>query len=485
MQISDILQSKQAKAIGAFLQKDITIQKNTTPEYLTTISIDPQRSVFHFYSKMDEEGSDIKHYIKNYTTPQFNDMFFEEFKCAIAEFITNMPADTVRKVTVVLPDSAVLTDTFKIPTLKGFGQTSKTLESTMAGLYRNYRELYVASQVLDQNKTFTTFGVVAVKAKIVSSIHAACLANRLTVTAVTYSSNALISGAALINPKLRNASYLMMDIKGVYTRFTFVVKGKTAGFYTVPFGREFLRKGKVTPEDMLFDHTYAELMVLTAREAAKNKKPKNAIEAEVLAADDEEEEEDWEAEMNAAAAAAEAVANAEATPEEEVVEVVEENVAEQEEDGESSAEMMGEAEQAEATMPELAFDPALDPALDPTLDPALLIKKTPRILPSFMKRPVPTTREGVAYENFRVLVKWALTLIQENDKITAAGKPEFVCVNIPRDLMHVLEPTNAELSENKIPFVPMPREGQSASVLANLELYAGFFPRQILPFGKF
>ena len=477
MQLSDILQSKQAKAIGAFLQKDITIQKNTTPEYLTTISIDPQRSVFHFYSQMDEEGSEIKHYIKAYTTPQFNDMFFEELKGAIAEFIANMPADAVRKVTVVLPDRAVLTDTFKIPTLKGFGQTSKTLESTMAGLYRNYRELYVASQVLDQNKTFTTFGVVAVKASIISSIHAACLANRLTVTAVTYSSNALISGAALINPKLRNASYLMMDIKGVYTRFTFVVKGKTAGFYTVPFGREFLRKGKITPEDMLFDHSYAELMVLTAREAAKNKKPKNAIEAEALDADDEEEEEDWEAEMNAAAAAAEAVANAEATTEEEVVEAVEENAAEQEEDGESSAEMMGEAERVEATMPELA--------LDPTIDPALLIKKTPRILPGFMQRPVPTTREGVAYENFRVLVKWALTLIQENDKITAAGNPEFVCVNIPRDLMHVLEPTNAELSENKIPFVPMPREGQTASVLANLELYAGFFPRQILPFGKF
>ena len=246
MQLSDILQSKQVKNIGAFLQKDITI-KNPNPEYLTTISIDPERSVFHFYSELgDESNSEIKHYIKGYTSAQFNDIFFEEFKGAIAEFIANMPANTIHKVSVVLPDNAVLTDTFKIPTLKGFGQTSKTLESTMAGLYRNYRELYVASQVLDQNKTFTTFGIVAVKASIISSIHAACLANRLTVTAVTYSSNALISGAALINPKLRNASYLMMDIKGVYTRFTFVVKGKTAGFYTVPFGREFLRKTKTS-----------------------------------------------------------------------------------------------------------------------------------------------------------------------------------------------------------------------------------------------
>lgn len=471
MQLSDILQSKQVKNIGAFLQKDITIQKNTPPEYLTTISIDPERSVFHFYSALGENATEIKHYIKSYTSAQFNDIFFEEFKGAIAEFIANMPANTIHKVSVVLPDNAVLTDTFKIPTLKGFGQTSKTLESTMAGLYRNYRELYVASQVLDQNKTFTTFGIVAVKASVISSIHAACLANRLTVTAVTYSSNALISGAALINPKLRNASYLMMDIKGVYTRFTFVVKGKTAGFYTVPFGREFLRKGKITPEDMLFDHSYAELMVLTAREAAKNKKRANEEAAEALADLDDDDDDDWEAEMNAALEAAAEVA--EAAEAVEAIEAGDENIPEPEEVEEASDEIMGEEVEPEESFHNVA------------LDPALVVKKTPRILPSFMKRPDPTTREGIAYENFRVLVKWALTLIQENDKITAAGKPEFVCVNIPRDLMHVIEPTNAELSENKIPFVPMPREGKTASVLANLELYAGFFPRQILPFGKF
>ncbi len=476
MQLSDILQSKQVKNIGAFLQKDISI-KNPNPEYLTTISIDPERSVFHFYSELGEEATEIKHYIKGYTSRQFNDIFFEEFKGAIAEFIANMPADTVRKVSVVLPDSAVLTDTFKIPTLKGFGQTSKTLESTLAGLYRNYKELYVASQVLDQNKTYTTFGIVAVKASIVSSIHAACLANRLSVTAVTYTSNALISGAAVINPKLKNASYLMMDIKGVYTRFTFVVKGKTAGFYTVPFGREFLRKPKITQEDMLFDHTYAELMVLTAREAAKNKKRADA-EAQEALADLDDEEDDWEAEfnasLNAAADAAEVVEAAEA------VEAVEagEDIPE-EEDG---AEEISAAEPAPDVVNEVEPDEGFNAV---QLDPGLLVKKAPRQLPSFMLRPVPTTREGIAYENFRILMKWALILIAENEKITSAGKPEFICVNIPRDLMHVIDTANAEKEENKIAFIPMPRDGKSASVLANLELYAGFYPRQILPFGKF
>ncbi len=472
MQLSDILQSKQVKSIGAFLQKDISINKNQPPEYLTTISIDPQRSVFHFYSQIDDQSSEVKHYIKGYTSRQFNDIFFEEFKGAIAEFIANMPADSIRKVSVILPDNAVLTDTFKIPTLKGFGQTSKTLESTLAGLYRNYKELYVASQVLDQNKTFTTFGVVAVKASLVSAIHAACLANRLTVTAVTYASNALASGAALVNPKLRNASYLMMDIKGVYTRFTFVVKGKTAGYYIVPFGREFLRKPKVTPEDMLFDHTYAELMVINAREMAKNKKPANAEAEEALADIDDDEDDDWEDELDETvnAVVEEAAQVVEAA---EAVEAIEEG------------EYTPTQQNAEVNTDVVSEEDVEEGYHSVQLDPSLLARKTPRQLPSFMQRPVPTTKEGIAYENFRVLVKWALTLIQENEKITSAGKPEFVSVNIPRDLMHVIDPTNAEIEENKIAFIPMPRDGKSASILANLELYAGFFPRQILPFGKF
>lgn len=473
MQLSNIFQSKKLQSIGEFLNKDITINKNQPPEYLTTISIDTQRSVFHFYSQLGEaEGSEIKHYIKGYTSLQFNDMFFQEFRGAIAEFIANMPPETIRKVAVVLPDAAVLTDTIKIPTLKGIGQTPKTLESTLAGLYRNYKDLHVMARVIDQNKTFTTFGVVAVKTSIISSIYAACLENRLTITAITYESNALASGATMVFPKLKNASYLFMDIKGVYTRFTFVVKGKAVGFYTVPFGREFLRKNKLTQEDMLFDHSYAELMVLTAREAAKAKKPKDAEEIEVLA--DLDEDDDWEDEFNtdevaesqeAEAEDPQAVVDAEA-------EAVEEMVASVpvETDEESTVIAEEEAEEEYHGV---------------HLDPTLLAQKTPRQLPKFMLRPVPTTKEGIAYENFRILVKWALTLIQENEKITSAGKPEFVCVNIPRDLMHVLEPTNAEAEENRIGFIPMPRDTKSASVLANLELYAGFYPRQILPFGKF
>ena len=115
----------------------------------------------------------------------------------------------------------------------------------------------------------------------------------------------------------------------------------------------------------------------------------------------------------------------------------------------------------------------------------LFVKKTPRKLPKFMQREVPETEEGIAYENFRVFVKWALTLIDSNKKLTDLGKPEFVCVNIPDDLAGVIEKTNEESAENGITFTCLPSFAEAPIVAANLELYGGLFTKQLNPTVKF
>ena len=102
-----------------------------------------------------------------------------------------------------------------------------------------------------------------------------------------------------------------------------------------------------------------------------------------------------------------------------------------------------------------------------------------------MQREIPETEEGIAYENFRVFVKWALTLIHGNERLVALGKPEFVCVNLPQDLVSVLDTANEEAEENGITFTRLPSDGEGVSVLSNLELYGGLFPKQIATTGKF
>ena len=419
--------------------------------YSTTIAIDSERSVFHFYSMLGNDKNSIAHHIKSYVGGHFDDDFFDRFKEAVKEFAENTPSETIRKVTVVLPDNAVLTDTVRIPTMKGLGQTKKTLDITLGGLFRNYKDLSVVSSVMDQNKQYSTFAIAAIQEKIKSSIYSACSENKLLVDTLTYSSASSVAAATMLNPKLKNASYLFLDIKDVYSRFVFVVNGKTMGYYTLPFGLEFLRRPKVTQEDMLFDHSYAELMVLNARERARSKKLTVMSLGEDLSdavSDTDTDEESSEA--------VEAVVD--------------------------DASSFGYDDQDEAEI-EIGADGK--PVLRVPTQQKVFSKKTPRKLPKFMQREIPETSEGIVCENFRVFVKWALTLIGGNEKLTEISKPEFVCVNIPSDLAFVLESANAESEENGILFTPLVTTVESQEVLANPELYGGLFPKQIGVMGKF
>lgn len=413
--------------------------------YTTTIAIDTNLSAFHFYSMVGNNVATIAHHIKSFTGSLFDEEFFKKFKEAVKEFTQNIPSASVRKVTVILPDNAVLTDTVRIPTLKGFGQTKKMLEVTLKGLYRNYADLHIISHVADQNKQYTTYTVAAVKKQIVTSLFAACAEHKLLVDTLTYASSATVSGATLIDPALKGASFLFLDIKDIYSRFVFVAKGKTVGSYTVPFGLEFLRKPKVTQEDMLFDHSLAELTVLNAKERAKAKKLTIMALAEDPSEDASENEGD-------------SLKTIELDNEEDALDEVVE----------------GEGAESEETV-----------NLRPQATPKIFARKSPRKLPKFMQREIPEDEEGIAYENFRVLLKWALTLINENGNLTELGKPGCVCVNLPKDLLNILSKVNTEVEENRIIFTRLPADKEAAVVVENLELYGGLFPKQIVSTCKF
>lgn len=454
---------KSFAAGGDFVQKskealqDLTkiLNKNQRSEYSTTIAIDSERSVIHFYSITGTDRSTIVHNIKSFAGGPLNENFFNRFKDVVKEYATNNPSDGVRKVTVVLPDSAIITDTVRVPTMRGFGQTQKALETVLSGLYRNYSELYVIAQIAEQNKQYTTFSVAAVQKNIISNIYAACSENRLHADTLTYSAGAAVGGALLINPKLKNASYLFLDIKDVYSRFVFVANGRTVGSYSLPFGLEFLKKNKITQEDMLFDHSYAELTVINAKEKARSKK------LTVMAAETEDEldeDTDIDEELDETSEDSEQVVSDETV----------------EQTGETAAETEAAVESEIAAAAEVT----------PQINRKIFTKKA-RKLPKFMQREIPDTREGILYENFRVFVKWALTLIQENDKLVELGKPEFVCVNLPRHFIDVLDTVNAESEENGVTFVALSSSSEDASVLPNLELYGGLFPRNISSMGKF
>ena len=104
--------------------------------------------------------------------------------------------------------------------------------------------------------------------------------------------SAATDGAAVLNPKLKNASYMLLDIKENSARIVFVVKGKTMGAYNLPFGYAVLSDSTVIPEDLLFDYPTADLAVLNAKERAKAKALTVSSDAKRTVDDDDEDDEE-------------------------------------------------------------------------------------------------------------------------------------------------------------------------------------------------
>ena len=103
----------------------------------------------------------------------------------------------------------------------------------------------------------------------------------------------------------------------------------------------------------------------------------------------------------------------------------------------------------------------------------IMVRKGPRKLPAFMARPIPESEQDIVRENFRVFVKWALTLIHNNPRLTAFGMPKFVGVNLPKNYEFVFDALKAEEAETGLPFVRFAFADKSEELSQNLELFGG------------
>lgn len=442
--------------------KHFTIGRKHTP--LTTIEIDAAHSAIHFYTMVGGDRSTLTHTVRNYAGGLFDVDFFTRFKLALREFVSANPFEGIRKVTLVVPDTSVMTDAIKVPNMRGIGKTGRNLPHAMAALYGNVSELRQNTKLASQNRQHTTYAVMAIQKYIVTSLYAACSENGMLVDTLTFHAAATVGGAAALCPKQKSASYLLLDIKDTGATYAFVANGRVTGTYTLPFGAEFLRKAAVTQEDMLFDHSYAELAVLNAREKAKSKKlTVMSIDGSADDEDDLELEETIEGESTVDA-----------------LTVKDDSLV-------RTAKADGEAEEEEdEAVEDTPADEVAETAPKPQgITPKLFTRKAPRRLPKFMQRPVPETPEAVLDENFRVFVKWALTLIASNEKLTDIAKPEFVCVNLPAELASAVDRANVELEENGIPFLVLPFSEADKEIALNLSLFGGFFSKQLGTAGKF
>lgn len=112
------------------------------------------------------------------------------------------------------------------------------------------------------------------------------------------------------------------------------------------------------------------------------------------------------------------------------------------------------------------------------LDDDLAMRKGQKKLPKFLQRPAPETREGVAVENFRIILKWLLLYARQNKHAGNLPTPEFIMVNLPGEFNYVIEAFNApeEKAEHGIELRPFNTDAELGSdVCYNLDLFGAAF----------
>lgn len=388
------------------------------------IAIDADAKNIHFYTMKDGDYSTLDHQIESCHASLFSEDFYEKFGNVLKKYREKNPEVSTQKVALILPNRVFMLDAINVPTMKK-QIMANSLTTSINSLYKNNNDLKFNDHMLSQNKQYTTYGIIGIRKELLVKLKRVCDENNVGISEITLSANALANAGMHLNPELKNASFMILDIKENQTYFSYVVKGKTVGYYQLPFGYTILHKSRLASEDLLFNHTTGELLVLNAKEKAKARQLTTIDQNATMGTAGTEfgENEDFD------------------------------------EDADENVEVKAE----------VSFDGRA----------GMQLKKTARKLPKFMLRETPKTKDEYVYENFRIFMKWAQDLFINNPILTTIGEPDKIYVNMPKEYDFLFEMANKDSVESNITYATLiPDDKYVDEIAKNLELYGGFYVKQ-------
>lgn len=233
------------------------------------IAVEPLSETINFCTMNSDHGALLTN-SANYKPRAFDQEFYDRLAKVIKQQQEKNPNMNLQKAAVILPDQLFLLDMVSVPMIHRKAM-QHSLSLAIESIYKNAGDLTLMTYSVQQTKQAATFGLVGARRDILDEVRKTFTDNGVNVTGVTFASNAMVNGAFALNPKLKGDTFLLLDIKEDYSRFAFVVRGVTMGYYDLPFGHGMLYRSRVASEDMLFDHRAGELLVLNAKERARAK----------------------------------------------------------------------------------------------------------------------------------------------------------------------------------------------------------------------
>ncbi len=233
------------------------------------IAIEPLSETIHFCTATGDQRA-MKTSSANYKPRAFDQEFYDRLTKIVKQQREKKPKMDLQKAAVILPDQLFLLDMVSVPMIHRKAM-QHSLSLAIESVYKNAEDLSLVTYPVQQNKQVATFGLAGARRDLLDQVRQTFADSGVAVTGITFASNAMVNGAFALNPKLKGDTFLLLDIKENYSRFAFVVRGCTMGYYDLPFGYEMLHKSRLAEEDMLFDHRAGELLVLNAKERARAK----------------------------------------------------------------------------------------------------------------------------------------------------------------------------------------------------------------------
>ncbi|MCD7729361.1 MAG: hypothetical protein LUI60_05545 [Clostridia bacterium] len=394
-----------------------------------------------------DKGSEVDAYSLRFQATLFSEQFIGEFQSLLTEFIAsnNIPRNT--SAYLVMPDSTVGFETFDLPYMNKT-KMLKALETELTNEYgTNLKDKKISRFVITSTHQFTTYGVVIFDRNIIMKLNKVLYDVKLFPRAATYDGNSVVNSVLHFMPRSRGKSFVVADIRKDCTEIAVCSRGKTMGVANIPHGTDIINSPEVCDEYSVTDHTAADIAVINAREIAK---------AKTLTMSEEEQP--------ASEVAEETSPVTEETVKADVTDVKPDETEDELEDEDFTEE--------EAVLEQ----PVQEQFVLPNAPKSKVYRKTKRRLPKFMQREVPETPEGIAYENFRIILKWILLYARQAHMTEYLNDPEYIVINLPEELHYLIDMANEEQGEGGVPIRQLKgTEKRPAVITANMDLYGASF----------
>lgn len=387
----------------------------------SVIAIDTAYNMVRFYSLDGKEGV-VRQEAESFKETLPSEDFFTKFDTILKTHREKCPTDSLQSVTLVLPDSVVITDTISVPTMKSSAAKRKSLNLALESLFTTPEDFEFKSFVGAENRQFTSYAVVGIKRELIARLKSICAMNKVSVKCVTYASAARINASLALNSDLKGKSFLLFDMKEDSSTLVFAVKGKAFGFYPLPFGYSMLSDTEEIKEKTLFKHSAARAALLEAEKRAKAR----------LAA------------------------------------------------GISMPQPTAQAKQNtdDTGLPE--SDTASAPAALESVNEAVITETVAPLFPDSADTDAPDMPEEVVDEtdylakNADIIIKWAESIIADNLSIVSLGAPEYVVLGIPAEYSRVVEIISADADVRR-KYRALTTSSNIDGITDNLDVYGGLF----------